>query len=222
MSYSVYSDITWDGATVYGYVSGYDNSWGCIHGEYQVDAWLSSPTRSADTGALPGTAASLYLDFGGEDGTWTLTSAASLLCSCAQATVLVGATPTSQQLQRKPTYVAIIGTPRYTLGPPAPYVYNVNRQILDQFRQPLNGVRFVHEYFLPDPPSGNCTTLAVQSRSDNSDAYGIFGPDLYTLPGNAHNPCSSSSTQHLEVDGMPVTPTYAVTWQYSGVTVSPQ
>jgi hypothetical protein len=123
---------------------------------------------------------------------------------------------------RLPTYVAIFGNPGYTQGPPAPYVYNVSREILDQLGNPLTGVHFVAESFNPDPPSGSCTNLTVNAQNGNSNDQGIFGPDLYSLPGNAPNPCSSQSIQHFTIDGRDVSPNYAITWQYSQVTVVPQ
>jgi hypothetical protein len=47
---------------------------------------------------------------------------------------------------------------------------------------------------------------------------------LYTLPGNAPNPCSSTSIQRFTVrlNGADygIQTRYRVTWQYSGVTVS--
>src|SRR5262249_47329565 len=39
-----------------------------------------------------------------------------------------------------PAYLSVVGTPAYTQGPPAPYVYNMNRQILDQHHNALDGV----------------------------------------------------------------------------------
>jgi hypothetical protein len=125
---------------------------------------------------------------------------------------------------QKPTYVRIIGTPSYTQGPPAPYVYNVNRQILDQESQPINKVMFVDESYGPDPPSGDCTSVAVDANDTDSTAGGTFGPDRYFLPGNAPNPCSSTSTQSFKVtlNGVvhDIQTKYTVRWEYSGVTVT--
>lgn len=47
------------------------------------------------------------------------------------------------------------------------------------------------------------------------------GPDLYSL-GGGPNPCALRAIQHFEVDGVPVTPLYRVTWRYSGVSVEAQ
>jgi hypothetical protein len=120
-----------------------------------------------------------------------------------------------------PTYVAVIGNPAYTQGPPAPYVYNVNRQIQDQDHQAIDKVLFVHEYFDPATPTGNCTNLTVDPHDGDSNGAGIFGPDLYSLPGNAPNPCSSTSTQHFVIAGHTIQTTYTVNWQFSGVTLTP-
>ena len=126
----------------------------------------------------------------------------------------------------KPTFVRVIGEPRYTQGPPAPYVYNVNREILDQNTDPMNYVMYVMENYVPPVPTGNCTSLPVEKNDDYSTSGGTFGPDRYYLPGNAPNPCSSESTQHFKVRWNGVTydiqTTYKVKWQFSGVTVTPQ
>jgi hypothetical protein len=129
----------------------------------------------------------------------------------------------AQQVQI-PTFFAIVGQPAYTQGPPAPYVFNINRQILDENRQPINKALLVKEVYDPEVPTGNCTTLPVETGDDFSNEAGIFGPDLYTLPGNAPNPCSSTSIQRFTVrlNGADygIQTRYRVTWQYSGVTVT--
>jgi hypothetical protein len=90
----------------------------------------------------------------------------------------------------------------------------------------MNGVMFVMESYDPAVPTGNCTSLAVETHDENSTAAGTFGPDFYTLPGNAPNPCSSESIQHFKIRFNGVTydiqTTYKVKWQYSGVTVTLQ
>jgi hypothetical protein len=133
--------------------------------------------------------------------------------------------PTTSGTAQVPTSLAIVGTPAYTQGPPAPYVYNVNRQILDQQSPPqaINAVMHVHEVYSPNPPSGNCVSSTVSTSDGDSNDAGIFGPDLYSLPGSAPNPCSSSSTQSFVVTlaghNYNIQTTYAVTWQFSGVSV---
>jgi hypothetical protein len=107
-----------------------------------------------------------------------------------------------------PTYVAIIGTPAYTQGRPAPYVYNVNREILDQNHHPLTGVRYVEESYNPNPASANspptpvCTSNRIDTNNVNSNDQGIFAPDLYYLTSGAPNPCSLASVQHFKVGGL--------------------
>jgi hypothetical protein len=100
----------------------------------------------------------------------------------------------------------------------------VNREILDQEGFPINKVMFVDESFSPDPPSGNCTGQPVDQHDDFSNSAGSFGPDTYSLPGAAPNPCTSTSTQSLRITLSGVTynidPTYSIKWEYSGVTVT--
>lgn len=219
MNYSSYADV-WpasDGSYVYGYLYINDVGGGGCQGPIEyATASLFSPSGRVANG--PG---STSLSFDNDDGTWTLSAEIWVYCYCG-GHYMGFPGGTAQEVVRVPTYVAIIGTPAYTVGPPAPYVYNVNREILDQFRRPLTGVRFVDETFTPSTPNGNCTSLPVSTNNANSSDQGIFGPDLYSLPGNAPNPCSSSSVQHFKVAGRDVSPDYDVTWQYSGVTVTPR
>jgi hypothetical protein len=122
-----------------------------------------------------------------------------------------------------PTYVAIIGTPAYTQGPPAPYVFNVNRQVLDQNGDPLNRTMFVDETYTPNPPSGNCTILPVDTGDADTNDYGMFGPDFYTLSREGPSGCSSTATQSFIVvlDGRSynIITRYQVTWTNDYVTV---
>ncbi len=123
-----------------------------------------------------------------------------------------------------PTFFVVVGTPRYTQGPPAPYVYNINRQILDQNRQPINMSLLVKEIYSPAVPDGDCTNQPVQTSDNYSNDAGIFGPDLYSMPGTAPNPCTSTSVQRFTVrlNGADwgIQTRYKVTWQYSGVEVT--
>jgi hypothetical protein len=216
MSFSYYFDIAWDGTTVYGVADGYDMSWGCSHGGYYASGWLNGPTHGT-SGDGWGTGSSLDVPFNGDDGTWTVGVSITFACSCVGS---AGAGNSQQQnLVRYPKWVKRIGTQTYTQGPPAPYVFVVNREILDQFGKPLERVMFVDESFSPDPPNGTCTSQPVAQGDANSNAAGIFGPDFYTLPGNAPNPCSSSSRQSFVIDGHAIETTYDITWQYSGVSV---
>jgi hypothetical protein len=125
---------------------------------------------------------------------------------------------------QRPTYVSIIGTPAYTVGPPAPYVYNVSRQILDQNRNPIDRRMFVDESWSPSVPDGNCTALPVDEGDAYSNDYGMFGPDLYSLSGGAPAGCESVSTQSFRVSmagtWYSITTRYRVTWRQSGVTVA--
>jgi hypothetical protein len=129
---------------------------------------------------------------------------------------------------QRPTYVAILGEPQYTQGPPAPYVYNVNRIILDQDRAPLYKRMFVTESFSPDPPEGdpptpNCSSGEIIKNNDWSNDGGTF-PDLFYLPGEAPNPCRSISTQSFSVRlndfNYPIQTKYLVNWFYSGVVLA--
>lgn len=112
---------------------------------------------------------------------------------------------------------------KYTDPPPPLYGYNINREILDQDHQPIRKVMFVTETYTPATPTGNCTSLPVETGNDNSNSEGIVGPDLYSLDAGAPNPCSSESIQSFKVrlNGVdyPITTKYKVTWTYSGVTV---
>jgi hypothetical protein len=167
------------------------------------------------------------MEFDGENGYWDVGTEGYLFCSCAGGNLgYSGESPLDLGSAQVPTYMSIVGTPAYTQGPPAPYAYNINRQILDQDHHPIDAVMHVHEYFDPAVPTGNCTAQAVDTHDGDSNSAGIFGPDLYSLPGNAPNPCSSSSTQHFVVTlasrQYTISTTYAVQWQYSGVTVTAQ
>lgn len=82
MDISVYSDITFDGSTVYGYVEGYDNSWGCSHTNHSVLAELVSPSGRYTSSWISGASGSGSLDFDEEEGTWTVNTALELWCSC--------------------------------------------------------------------------------------------------------------------------------------------
>lgn len=111
-----------------------------------------------------------------------------------------------------------MGTPAYSVNPPAPYYFHVARQILDQFGMPFEGVHYVEEGFSPNPPNGNCTSYSVETPPSFSNEAGVFDDNFY-LPGNAPNPCTSTSTQGFYIDQYPIQTTYSVTWQYSGVSV---
>ena len=218
MDFSIYTDIAFDGTTVYGWADGYDNSWGCQHSDYTGFGYLASPTRYVSGSNY------LSLPFDDDDGVWAMDGGYSFLCSC-----LFNYAQASNQIQvpvnRIPTFVRRIGTQQYQQGPPAPYAFVVNREILDQFGAPINAVMFVNESFDPDPPSGNCTSEEVEQGDGNSTEGGTFGPDFYTLPGNAPNPCESTSTQRFQITykGYPYTvfTRYTVTWRYSGITLEP-
>jgi len=134
---------------------------------------------------------------------------------------MTGEPCTAEQI---PTFFVVVGQPAYTQGPPAPYVYNINRQILDQDRRPINRSLLVKEIYSPAVPEGNCTNQEVETSDDYSNDAGIFGPDLYSLPGNAPNPCTSTSIQRFTVrlNGADwgIQTRYRVTWRYSGVEVT--
>jgi hypothetical protein len=181
-------------------------------------------TSAQSTGTGTGQASGLSGGSSTITGGWSTTyyESSEFTHECFQFTTTADAPGNVETLT--PTFVRIIGTPAYTQGPPAPYVYNVNREILDQEGSPISQVMFVDESYSPDPPSGTCTSLTVDARDDFSTEGGTFGPDFYTLPGNAANPCSSTSTQSFKVtlNGVVsnIQTTYAVTWQYSGVSVT--
>jgi hypothetical protein len=124
-----------------------------------------------------------------------------------------------------PTYVRIIGTPQYTDPPPPTYVYNVNREILDQDHQPILKVMFVMETYTPPTPTGNCTSLPVQAGDANSNEGGIFF-DQFSLQAGAPQGCSSESIQSFKVrlngKDFPITTKYKITWTFNGVTVVEQ
>jgi len=83
---------------------------------------------------------------------------------------------------------------------------------------------FVDESYTPNPPEGDCGSEEAEQGDANSDACGIFGPDLYSLTGSVPNPCSMTSTQSFKVtlDGAvhDIVTKHLVTWAYSGVTVT--
>ena len=224
MSFSFYKDIVWDGVNVYGYITGNDFSWGCNHGDYWSTLTLAGPNHSTSA-MFSGIGGSVTLPFAEDDGDWGISISTTFYCDCALGLMVAG-DGGQEPLVRRPTYVAVIGTPQYTDAPPAPYVYNINREILDQFRRPLLRRMFVHEYYDPNPPNAvppdpKCTTNRIDTGDAYSNDYGIFGPDLYSL-GGGPNPCALRAIQHFEVDGVPVTPLYRVTWRYSGVSVEAQ
>jgi len=78
--------------------------------------------------------------------------------------------------------------------------------------------RLAWEGFSPNPPNGNCTSYSVETPPSFSNEAGVFDDNFY-LPGNAPNPCTSTSTQGFYIDQYPIQTTYSVTWQYSGVSV---
>jgi hypothetical protein len=122
-----------------------------------------------------------------------------------------------------PTSVCIYGDPQYTDPPPPPYSFDVSgRQVKDQIGNDLLFALSYHEFYDPSVPTGNCTSSPVVTSDGTTDANGVFGPDHYFIDSpDVPNPCSSSSTQHIQIGGWNVSPTYSVTWTYSGVTVSP-
>lgn len=168
-------------------------------------------------------------------GTVTISAQVTPPTDVLQGQICSGGTPSCPTAQpypntsgtvQVPTHLVIIpDASGYTQGPPAPYVYDVNRQIVDSGWHAINAVMFVNESYNPNPASGTCTGLTISEHDGNSNDAGIVGPDLYSLPGNAPNPCSSTSTQSFVVtlSGHQYTlaTTYTVNWQYSGVTVTP-
>jgi hypothetical protein len=122
-----------------------------------------------------------------------------------------------------PTYVRPIGTQAYTDSPPPPYLFNVNREILDRNWRPISKVMFVDETYAPNPPSGNCTGQAVSDHDDNSNEAGIFH-DEYSQDAAGPAGCSSTSTQSFKVrmngTNYPITTQYSVKWENTGVTIT--
>lgn len=191
MDFSIYADFAFDGLTVYGWADGYDNSWGCQHSDYTPFGYLNSPTRSISGSNY------LSLSFDGDDGYWSMEGGFTFLCSCIFNYTQVSNSVYSP-IQLVPTYVTRIGTQGYVQGPPAPWAYQTSRQILDQFRRPLSAIMWVNETYVLNPPTGNCTNQNVDESDADSNAGGIFGPDTYSVPGDAPNPCESSSLQYFE------------------------
>jgi hypothetical protein len=218
MDFSIYADIAWDGLTVYGWADGYDNSWGCQHSDYSPFGYLSTPTRLISGDNF------LSLSFDDDEGDWGMEGGFTFMCSCIFNYTQVGNSKYSE-LRLVPTYVKRIGTQQYIQGPPAPWGFLVNREILDQFTRPINAIMPVNESFIFNPPTGDCTSDNVDENDGESNAGGIFGPDLYSLPGGAPNPCESSSLQYFDIEYKGVSyrirTTYVITWRYSGVTIEP-
>jgi hypothetical protein len=217
---SVYADMTWDGDYVYGWIDGYDNSWGCDHYDYSAFGQLSSPTRSISGDPY------LTLPFANDEGSWEMAGGITFFCSC-----IYGYTGVSNSIslvvRRIPTFVRRFGSQGYTQGPPAPWIYIVNREILDQWQRPFEAVMFVNEIFDPNPPnaSGGCTAGEVIEGDANSSEGGTFGPDFYFMPAGVPTTCSQNSLQRYVItyEGYPYTifTTYNVTWAYSGLTLQP-
>jgi hypothetical protein len=222
MSFSVYSDIAWDGETVYAYVSGYDGSWGCSHNDYWTDLFLAGPSHSSST-RVQGTGGGITLPFSGDDGTWTVWSSTSFFCSCVQN--FIGAGGGGQQtLERRPTSLSEVF--RGYVPPLGDQWYNllVRRQVLDQFGSPLRRSNMgVAEVYSPvtGAATGSCIRagVVVETGVGASDSDGQF-PDNYWLSGaNPPAACTpASATQNIFVSGQPVG-TYTVTWSRNGVSV---
>lgn len=222
MALSAYSDYAFDGLDVYGWVDGWDDSWGCTHDDYVTSGYLASPTRYID-GSESGFGVMFHFSFDDDDGAWEVGGGISTYCSCILAYTQTQDIYLPFEAKRVPTFVKRIGTPQYTLGPPVPWSYVVNREILDQFGRPIQAVMFVDESYSPNPPSGNCGSGEIDQGDANSNEGGTFGPDIYSLTGSVPNPCSDTSTQSFVITykGTPysVLTTYTVTWSYSGLTL---
>jgi hypothetical protein len=70
------------GSTISAYVSVVDNSWGCSHGDYYTNAWLSSPSRIGFD-QEPGLSGFPSLDFDFELGEWNAGATVTFYCDCA-------------------------------------------------------------------------------------------------------------------------------------------
>lgn len=219
MRFSVYTDLSWsgNGSTVYAAMSGADLSWGCYHHDYVTTGTLNSPSGVVDSGEGTGLHINLLGPFNNQDGSWFFGGTFTFECDCGGTFEFEWGT--SSAFVRVPKYVRRLGSEGYAQGPPAPYVYIINREILDQFGHPLERMMFVNESFSPDPPSGNCTSLTVDQGDALSTPGGTFGPDFYIMPANPPSPCSSTSTQSFVIDGYPIVTTYTITWRDTGVSV---
>jgi hypothetical protein len=117
---------------------------------------------------------------------------------------------------RTPTSLSVVSDNYIS---PGSYNYNRERilQVLDQYGVPMQIAGMaVTESYSPNPPSGNCTSSTITTGSGATNSDGKF-QDNYYLAGGP-NPCSSSSTQTVRVNGRTVA-TFSVTWHYSTVDI---
>ena len=201
---SVFTYMSWDGAVVNGYAQEWDNNNGlCVHSNPTITVALTSPSSRAAEESTSGGSVSVALAFDDDDGTWQVSGVFTTFCTCAMSDV--GADGAQQQeLQRVPTSLVDVDA-YYGDAPPVPYELTVWRRVLDQFGAPLTNYPsglYINETYDPQPPVGNCHSTTVTTGSGFAYADGTFS-DSYFLTGGP-TPCSSTSTQHIYVNGREV------------------
>ncbi|MGH9241447.1 MAG: hypothetical protein ACRD3G_25650 [Vicinamibacterales bacterium] len=215
MDFSVYTGIEWDGIDVYGWVDGYDNSWGCNHFDYSPATYLFSPTRAAYGGSYSS------LSFAGDEGTWEVGGGFTFYCSCIYSYTGVGPVQFQQVLEQIPTSLSVVSD-TFLNPPPAGNIYNRERhyQVMDQFAGPLHkaGLSVTEGYSTP-VHNPACFAGGIPTGEDTTNSSGQF-KDNYLMGGMPPVPCQSQATQTISVDGRQVGQ-FTVTWTHSTVSVSP-